>query len=1126
MKKQFFGFNQSIKKSIIFNFLVKNTRKTSLEYLLIIPFVLQIVVTVSIVGYLSFKNGEKAVNDLANKLIFEISDRSNEYLKNYLEKPHIINQINTTAANLNQLPLDDWSLLERYFWQQVKFFQSVNNIYLGTQTGEIVGVDRLDNGQLVGKATEKFPQRAFYLLDDQGNRIKLWKTQENFDARIRPWYKAAVKAQKPTWSEIYTYANSDVLGMTASQPVYDKNDNFIGVMAVDIILANISEFLRDIKVSNNGLIFIIEHSGYLVASSANQQEFTIKNNNPNNNLQRIQAIDSQDKLTQQTAIYLKEHFGDFHNINKHLNINFTIKGKKQFLQVIPFDDNKGLDWLMVIVVPESDFMEQIYNNNRTTIFLCIIALLISIIIGIMTARWVIKPILLLNKSAKMLAQGEWDKTVKMVSNYHYLADRSDQVGELAKSFNFMARKLQESFVTLEEKNLELQKLDELKDEFLANTSHELRTPLNGIIGIAESLIYGVTGELRPETIYNLNIIISSGRRLSNLINDILDFSKLRYRNINLQLKSVGIREVAEIVITLSRHLIGKKDLQLINSIPADLPGALADENRLQQILYNLVGNAIKFTESGRVEISAEVIENTSLSAEDNNNLINNQSLIFNSFLSISVTDTGIGIPADKFDSIFASFEQVDGSTSRQYGGTGLGLTITKQLIELHGGKITVESTINVGSRFTFTLPISTEKNINNQTETINNNELVNVSYFNWKNIDINAIVKSEINRTENTRNILIIDDENLNLQVLVNYLALENYAVTQASNGLEALQIIESGYKPDLILLDVMMPKMTGYEVCQKLRDRFPATELPIVLLTAKTQIKDLVEGLNLGANDYITKPVSKDELIARIKTHLNLAKLRAENLRMRTELEVTRQLQQMMLPKAAELLAINNLEIAGFMEPAEEVGGDYYDILHDNNIVKIGIGDVTGHGLESGVLMIMAQTAVRTLMQNKETDPVNFFDVLNRTLYDNVQRMNSDKSMSLALLDYNNGMLRLSGQHETVIIVRSDGTLEEIDTIDLGFPLALDAEITNFISYQDIDLHPGDVVILYTDGITEAENTNKVQYGLTRLYAIVQQNWQLSATEIKNAIIDDVKRHIGEQKIYDDITLLVLKQK
>ena len=254
--------------------------------------------------------------------------------------------------------------------------------------------------------------------------------------------------------------------------------------------------------------------------------------------------------------------------------------------------------------------------------------------------------------------------------------------------------------------------------------------------------------------------------------------------------------------------------------------------------------------------------------------------------------------------------------------------------------------------------------------------------------------------------------------------------------------------------------------------------------------------------------------------------KLKAENLRMSAELEVTRQLQQMILPKESELESIKELDIAGFMEPAEEVGGDYYDVLHQNGRVKIGIGDVTGHGLASGVLMIMAQTAVRTLQEMNETDPVKFLDVINRTIYHNVERMNSDKNMTLALLEYNDGLLSLSGQHEEMIIVRVDGTIELIDTIDLGFPIGLDEDIADFIAQEQVQLNRGDVVVLYTDGITEAENIQGVQYGLDRLCEVVKQNWQQSAEEIRQIVIDDVWRHIGEQKVFDDITLLILKRK
>jgi serine phosphatase RsbU (regulator of sigma subunit) len=233
-----------------------------------------------------------------------------------------------------------------------------------------------------------------------------------------------------------------------------------------------------------------------------------------------------------------------------------------------------------------------------------------------------------------------------------------------------------------------------------------------------------------------------------------------------------------------------------------------------------------------------------------------------------------------------------------------------------------------------------------------------------------------------------------------------------------------------------------------------------------------------------------------------------------------------MILPKQEELQSIPELEIAGFMEPAQEVGGDYYDVLTHNGLVKIGIGDVTGHGLESGVLMIMVQTAVRTLLASNETDPTKFLNVLNRVIYDNVQRMNSDKNLTLSLLDYHEGTLCLSGQHEEMIVVRSGGQVERFDTIDLGFPIGLEADITDFVANTQVQLNQGDVVVLYTDGITEAENHSGVRYGVERFCEVLGDNWHRSTEEIRQAVVEDVRQHIGKQKVYDDITLLILKQK
>lgn len=253
---------------------------------------------------------------------------------------------------------------------------------------------------------------------------------------------------------------------------------------------------------------------------------------------------------------------------------------------------------------------------------------------------------------------------------------------------------------------------------------------------------------------------------------------------------------------------------------------------------------------------------------------------------------------------------------------------------------------------------------------------------------------------------------------------------------------------------------------------------------------------------------------------------LKAENVRLGTELEVARRLQQMILPKANELEQIPGLDIAGFMESAEEIGGDYYDVLQHNGSIKIGIGDVTGHGLSSGVLMLMVQTAVRTLLIHNETDPIKFLTTLNRTIYDNVQRMNSHKNLTLTLLDYQAGMLRLSGQHEELIVVRADGTIERIDTIDLGFPLGLERDISAFISETNISLNSHDIAVLYTDGVVEAMNSRREQYGLERFCQILQQSAHKSAREIQQAVIEDVWRHVEGEKQQDDITLVVLKQK
>jgi two-component system sensor histidine kinase ChiS len=400
---------------------------------------------------------------------------------------------------------------------------------------------------------------------------------------------------------------------------------------------------------------------------------------------------------------------------------------------------------------------------------------------------------------------------------------------------------------LEEKNIALSRLDTLKDEFLAKTSHELRTPLNGIIGLAESLINGIGGKISEIAASNLSMIASSGKRLANLVSDILDFSRLKNRDIELRRIPVDIHAVAEGVLGVTRQLAAGKNLELINDIPPGVPAVMGDENRLHQVLFNLVGNAVKFTDQGRIVVSA---------------------ISKDSFLEISVSDTGIGIPAQKTENIFQSFEQVDASDARAYGGTGLGLSITRQLVELHGGRIRVDSQVDEGSTFFFTLPVSAEAPASAREKSSDLSRAVDQTL---ESMDPVPPEKGDTSSSPDwDYQVLIVDDDPVNLQVAANHLSLEGISFQTVQDGAAALSRVESGERPRVVLLDIMMPKITGFDVCQRLRKTWSASMLPIIMLTAGNRVADLVTAYEAGANDYISKPFTREELIARVKCHLD----------------------------------------------------------------------------------------------------------------------------------------------------------------------------------------------------------------------------------------------------------------
>jgi signal transduction histidine kinase/ligand-binding sensor domain-containing protein/serine phosphatase RsbU (regulator of sigma subunit) len=653
----------------------------------------------------------------------------------------------------------------------------------------------------------------------------------------------------------------------------------------------------------------------------------------------------------------------------------------------------------------------------------------------------------------------------------------------------------------------LRQIDRMKDEFLANTSHELRTPLNGIIGIAESLRDGATGPLPESTDSNLFMIASSGRRLSRLVDDILDFSKLKSHELELRRGAVGMREIVEIVFTLSRPLVAERDLRLINDVPPDLPLADGDENRLQQVMHNLVGNAIKFTAAGSVRVSGRQVGEQ---------------------VEISVTDTGVGIPEGKRARIFESFEQADASTAREYGGTGLGLTITRQLVELHGGKIRVESTQGEGSTFSFTLPAADVEQRPAAGAAAQSLAGRARGVVEGAAVLDGADPPTPAPATEANGNggsqlsgirVLTVDDDPVNLRVLHNILSLEGCELTEAPDGETALALVEDSYRPDMVLLDVMMPRLTGFEVCERIRRRYSGNELPVILLTAKNQVSDLVQGLASGANDYLTKPFSKNELIARINTHLSLSKAHtaeAENRRKGEELQQARAIQLSMLPQT--LPEIPYLEIAVHMKTATEVGGDYYDFFpQEDGGLYLATGDATGHGIPAGMMVAMTKSTIKAL---DVQSPHTLLKQANQVIRA-VNPVNMTMALN-ALTISDTGFAISSAGMPPAFLYRGDrGEAEEI--LVEGLPLGAMAD--SDYSLRVVEFKRGDSLVLISDGLPELRNEKGDPLGYPAVQNVVTERGTASADDLLAGLVslgDEWGRGEADD---DDITVVVIKR-
>ncbi|MCC3456830.1 MAG: PAS domain S-box protein [Microcoleus sp. PH2017_40_RAT_O_B] len=425
--------------------------KPRLRTVLIVPFVLLTVSAVGLVGYLSFKSSRESVEDLAQQLMEQVGERIGDRLSNYLNAPQNAVAANRLAVEQGMLNLNNTQQLRQQLWQQIIFNPALQSSFFVNERGEQIGYGRLMSEEFVQQVTketgEKFSigtrffcsmkstdlgKMQYYSVDSKGNPLKLLYSIP-MDNRETVWFRQAKASNKQTWSPIVVFNAMPTLGIFAVSPIKDAGE-WRGVFTSNYALSAISSFLDRLYFSKSGQTFIMERSGNLVATSTLETPFVKQEKQPPT---RLLATNSQDTRTRDIARQLTNRFTNLSSLDRAQQFTMTSNGSRQFVSVAPYGDAYGLDWLIVVVVPESDFMARIEANTRNTLGLCVGTLVLAIAIGLLTARWVIKPILRLNTAAKNLGKGEWHQPLEI--------RRFDELGDLTNSFNLMAEQLQQAF---------------------------------------------------------------------------------------------------------------------------------------------------------------------------------------------------------------------------------------------------------------------------------------------------------------------------------------------------------------------------------------------------------------------------------------------------------------------------------------------------------------------------------------------------------------------------------------------------------------------------------------------------------------------------------------------------------